>query len=98
MSFASSGKPALPGKASGLEFEIVPRMEGNAVALQVLRNGKPADGVNVQVLFGGQEEAKLAGKTGEQGKIVYSREAGAKGPVLTGRSRRRRVRPATRRT
>jgi uncharacterized GH25 family protein len=82
VSYASAGTPAPPGRAAGLEFEIVPGMEGGVVALQVLRKGKPAAGADVQVLLSGREEVKPLGKTGEQGRLVYNREAGAKGPVL----------------
>lgn len=81
-SFAATGKIALPGKAAGLEFEIVPRMEAGAVALLVLRNGKPATGVTVEVLHKGQEEAKPVGKSDAQGRVVHRLPAGAAGPVL----------------
>lgn len=79
VSYASTGKTALPGKAAGLEFEIVPKMEAGALALQVLRNGKPAAGVEVQVLLKGQEESKAVGKTDGQGRVAYKLTAG---PVL----------------
>jgi hypothetical protein len=82
VSFAATGKVTMPGKAAGLEFEIVPRMEAGAVALQVLRNDKAAAGVEVHVLLKGQEESKAVGKTDGQGRIVYKTEAGAAGPVL----------------
>lgn len=79
VSCASTGRTALPGKAAGLEFEIVPKTEAGAVALQVLRNGKPAAGVEVHVLLKGQEESKPVGKTDGQGRVVYKPAAG---PVL----------------
>ena len=80
VSFAATGKIAVPGKAAGLEFEIVPKMEAGGVALQVFRNGKAAAGVEVHVLLKGQEESKAAGKTDGQGRIVY--KTGTAGPVL----------------
>lgn len=82
VSYASTGKTALPGKAAGVEFEIVPKLEAGAVALQVLRNGKPAAGVEVQALTKGQEESNPVGKTDAQGRVVYKLAAGAAGPVL----------------
>lgn len=82
VSFAATGKVTMPGKAAGLEFEIVPRMEAGAVALQVLRNGKAAAGVEVEVLLKGQEESKAVGKTDGQGRVAYKVGAGVAGPAL----------------
>ena len=66
----------------GLELELTAKLENGAWNLQLLRAGKPLAGETVKVLLKEQETETAIGKSGADGKIVFTPAAGYKGPLL----------------
>jgi len=66
----------------GLELELTARFEKGAWNLQLLRAGKPLAGETVKVVLKEQETETAIGKSGADGKIVFTPAAGYKGPLL----------------
>lgn len=71
-------KPVAP-KPIGLEIELTGEPIANGWRVQLLKNGAPAPGVDVQVFASGAAAIASAGKTGTDGRIEYK---GGKGPLL----------------
>lgn len=71
---ASSHHCALP---IGLEFELTGEFINGVWNLQLLRDGKPAAGVAVEVFPAGAAKPVEAGKTATDGRLTYRPPAGA---------------------
>jgi uncharacterized GH25 family protein len=69
------------GKAVGIPFEMTAAKSGSGVVVTVLKDGKPASGVEISSVWPGQKEEK-AGTSGADGRFTYNVPAGAKGPFL----------------
>lgn len=81
VTFATTGRVTLPRKSLGLDLEIVPRVVGTAVTLQLTRSGKPLAGQSIEVLTSASKEAKTVGETDAAGTVVYQTGTVA-GPLL----------------
>ena len=66
----------------GLELELTAKFEKGAWNLQLFRAGKPLAGETVKVVLKEQETEAAIGKSGADGKIVFTPAAGYKGPLL----------------
>lgn len=73
---------AAVSKPAGLEVEIVGTFSGGAWTVQLLRNGKPLEGIAIEAFPAGAKSGRIAGKTGADGKLRYTPEAGAKKDLL----------------
>lgn len=84
VAYVSAGQAAPPKSAKpvGLELELTAERTTSGWQVQLLKNGKPASGIAVEVFLAGAAKAADAGKTGADGKINYALPAGAKGPAL----------------
>lgn len=79
VSYAGSGKS---GKPVGLELELVGERTAAGWQVQLLKQGKAASGVAIEVFLPGAAKTVEAGKTGADGKVAWQAPAGAKGPAL----------------
>lgn len=71
-------KPVTP-KPIGLEIELTAEPTATGWRLQLLKNGAPAPGVDIQVFSTGAADIAPVGKTSADGRIDYK---GGKGPLL----------------
>jgi hypothetical protein len=83
VAYATTGKSeASGGKPLGLEFEISAMPSTGAWNLLLLKQGKPAAGVPIEVFLAGAPKAVEAGTTGADGRLTFNPAAGAKGPAM----------------
>lgn len=78
---ASAGA-AKTAKPVGLELELAAERTASGWQVQLLKNGKPASGIAIEVFLSGMAKGIDAGKTGADGKITWQPAAGAKGPAM----------------
>ncbi|MBL8221237.1 MAG: DUF4198 domain-containing protein [Bryobacterales bacterium] len=79
VSYAGAGKAAKP---VGVELELVGERTATGWQVQLLKNGKPAGGVAIEVFLPGAAKTAEAGRTGADGKLNWQTPAGSKGPAL----------------
>ncbi len=70
------------GKPLGLPLEVIADRKADSLELTVMRNGKPAPGVEVGVNVAGKEDADPIGKTDGSGKLLYKVPVSTKGAML----------------
>ncbi|MBS1830846.1 MAG: DUF4198 domain-containing protein [Acidobacteria bacterium] len=69
-------------KPVGLELELTAERTASAWQVQLLKHGKPAAGVSIEVLLPGASKGVVTGKTDAAGKFTWTPPATAKGPAL----------------
>jgi uncharacterized GH25 family protein len=74
----AGAKPVAP-KPLGLEIEITGERSADGWRLQLLKNGAPMSGVEIQVFLQGAATAAPLGRTSAEGRVEYR---AAKGPLL----------------
>jgi hypothetical protein len=83
VAYATTGKTeASGGKPLGLEFELSAIPSSGTWSLQLMKQGKPVAAVPIEVFLAGAAKAVEAGKTGADGRLMFSPAAGAKGPAM----------------
>lgn len=83
ITYASTAKATtVQGKPLGLEFELSGALANGAWTLQLLKQGKPAAGVAIEVFVAGTDKPVALGKTGADGKTTFRPSTGAKGSAL----------------
>jgi uncharacterized GH25 family protein len=85
VSYAMAGKGPGQGaqaKPVGMEIELVGAYANGAWNLQLLKGGKPAAGVAVEVFLAGADKTAPAGTTDAAGKVSWRVPDGAAGPAM----------------
>ena len=82
VSYAMAGKGAGQTKPVGMEIELVGSYANGAWNLQLLKGGKPAAGVAVEVFLAGADKTSPVGVTDAAGKVSWRVPDGAAGPAM----------------
>jgi uncharacterized GH25 family protein len=82
IAYASTTKETRAPKPANVDFELAGEHSNGAWKLQLLKQGKPAPDVPVEVFLSGSSSAVRAGKTGPDGRISYQPPAGSSGPAM----------------
>jgi uncharacterized GH25 family protein len=73
---------SIASKPLGVEFELTGTLAKGAWSIQLLKKGKPAPGVPIEVFVAGAAKAEEFGKTDSDGRVNFQPSTGAKGPVM----------------
>ncbi|MBL8179802.1 MAG: DUF4198 domain-containing protein, partial [Bryobacterales bacterium] len=73
---------AKSAKPIGLELEFTAERTSSSWQVQLLKHGKPAPGIAIEVLLPGASKGVASGKTDAAGKFTWTPPANSKGPVL----------------
>ena len=79
---ATGGSLVSKAKPVGLEIELTAELVGGAWHVQLLKQGKPASGVALDVFLAGAAKVEPVGSTGADGKVIYRPAGGSKGPAM----------------
>lgn len=66
----------------GLELELTAKFASGAFTITLLKNGKPAAGIPIELFLPGAAQATELAKTDASGQVRYQPPASAKGPAL----------------
>lgn len=83
VAYANSADAAsIVGKPLGFEFELTGTLARGLWSIQLLKQGRPVEGVTIEVFVAGARTAQQAGKTDSDGRVNFQPSFGTKGPAM----------------